>query len=617
MSETKQAQHNQEEEKKKRLNRKDLQKLFKIFRFVLPYRIIFGVGMIFLVLSTLATLVFPELAGKFVDVAQGKDTLFFGLIQLTSIQHIIYAFCVFLVLQAVFSFFRIYIFGVVSEKAMADIRIQLYHKIITLGLPFFEKKRVGELTSRMSSDVTQLSTTLSFTIAEFLRQIATLIFGVVYLFVYSAELTLFMVATFPILVLLVVFFGRFIRKQSKKSQDELAQSNVIVEETFQSIQAVKAFTNEKFEINRYQKTLAKVVKTAIKVVTLRGFMVSFSILVLFGGIMMVLAYAAYMVENKEMTAGDLIIYIIYTIFIGGSLGGMTNLIADLQKSIGASERILEILGEDSEIDLEMQDEELLKQRFQGEISFQKVFFHYPTRTDVEVLKGISLDIAEGQKIALVGHSGVGKSTIVQLLSKYYNIQNGKILIDNKSIDDYNITHLRKNIGIVPQEVILFGGTIRENIAYGRPNATDQEILEAAQRANAINFIQSFPDGLDTLVGERGVKLSGGQRQRIAIARAILKDPAILILDEATSSLDAESEKLVQEALDELMKGRTTIIIAHRLATIRKVDRIYVIDQGQVVESGNHDELSVKTGGIYSNLVKLQFEIDNREANTEV
>ncbi|MDX2304398.1 MAG: ABC transporter transmembrane domain-containing protein [Microscillaceae bacterium] len=609
MHESKQTEQ-PSEEKKKKINRKDLQKLLKIFHFVLPYRFLFGLGIFFLALSTLTTLVIPYLSGQFLDVALGNYSGLFS-----SIRRVIYIFSALLVLQALFSFFRVYIFGVVSEKVMADIRTRLYSKIISLGIPFFEKKRVGELTSRIASDVTQLHTTLSFTIAEFLRQIATLVLGVLYLFIQSVELTLFMVATFPILVLLAVIFGRFIRKQAKKSQDELANSNVIVEETFQSIQAVKAFTNEWYEISRYQKALNQVVKTSIHVATYRGAMISFSILVLFGGIMMVLAYGAYLVERKEMLPGELTSFIIYTIFIGGSLGGMTNLFADLQKSIGASDRILEILGEQSEVDLE-KDQSHAVTHLQGKISFREVYFRYPTRTDVEVLKGISLDIEAGQKIALVGHSGAGKSTIVQLLGRYYEIQNGEILIDDQPITGYNISQLRKNIGIVPQEVILFGGTIRENIAYGKPNATEEEIIEAAQRANALNFIQSFPAGLDTLVGERGVKLSGGQRQRIAIARAILKNPAILILDEATSSLDAESEKQVQEALDELMKNRTTIIIAHRLATIRKVDTIYVIDQGQVVETGSHAELSLLSAGIYSHLVKLQFELEEREVDVK-
>jgi ABC-type multidrug transport system fused ATPase/permease subunit len=292
-------------------------------------------------------------------------------------------------------------------------------------------------------------------------------------------------------------------------------------------------------------------------------------------------------------------------FIGGSVAGMGDLYAQLQKTVGASERILEILDEDSEIT--PAEESPLFVPVHGHVQFNDVAFSYPTRPDVAVLKGISLDVAAGHKIALVGQSGAGKSTIVQLLMRYYNLSDGSITIDGRNLTNFNITNLRKNIAVVPQEVMLFGGTIMENIKYGKADATDAEVREAARKANALGFVESFPEGFETVVGERGVKLSGGQRQRIAIARAILKDPAILILDEATSSLDAESERLVQEALDELMQNRTTIIIAHRLATIRKVDTIYVIREGQIVETGTHDELATQENGVYANLVKLQFE----------
>ncbi len=598
-----------EEDNKKKVTRAGLQNVLKVYRYILPYRYVFITGMVFLALSTLTALTIPYLAGQFLDVALGNTTSWFE-----SIHQVIIIFSVILLAQAIFSFFRIYLFAVVSEKAMADIRASLYNKIISLPILFFEQKRVGELNSRITSDVTQLQSALSFTIAEFLRQIATILIGTTILFIQSAELTLFMVATFPVLVLMAIFFGRFIRKLAKQAQDELASSNVIVEETFQSVQAVKAFTNEWFEINRYRQSLHQVVNTALKVAKYRGAFASFVIAILFGGVMIVLAYGASLVQDGQMLPGELTSFIIYTAFIGGSLGGMSELYGQLQRSIGASERILEIIGQDSEVDTEKDITQIRKEKpLKGHIRFQEVAFAYPTRPDIEVLKGIDINVNPGQKIALVGYSGAGKSTIVQLLSHNYELTGGKILIDEQEIQQLDITYLRQNIGLVPQEVILFGGTIRENIAYGRPEASDREITEAARKANALRFIETFPDGLDTVVGERGVKLSGGQRQRVAIARAILKDPAILVLDEATSSLDADSEKLVQEALGELMKNRTTIIIAHRLATIRKVDQIYVIDEGRIVESGTHEALSMHEGGIYSNLVKLQFEIEENPA----
>jgi ABC-type multidrug transport system fused ATPase/permease subunit len=377
---------------------------------------------------------------------------------------------------------------------------------------------------------------------------------------------------------------------------------------------VKAFTNELFEIARYRKSLNEVVKTALTVSKFRGVFASFVIAVLFGALVLVLAYGASLVSAKEMSVGDLTTFIVLSAFIGGSMGGLSELYGQLQKAIGASERVLEIMDEESEVET---DVKLIKNqdfsKITGDIYFKDVKFSYPTRPDIQVLNGLNIQIKSGQKIALVGHSGAGKSTIVQLLSRYYQLQNGSISINQKNLTEYDLTHLRQNIGVVPQEVILFGGTIRENIAYGKPNAKEDEIILAAQKANAWEFIKTFPEGLDTLVGERGVKLSGGQRQRVAIARAILKDPSILILDEATSSLDADSERLVQEALDLLMKDRTTIIIAHRLATIRKVDKIYVISEGMVLEEGTHEELTMLDKGIYNHLVKLQFELQVNQA----
>ena len=512
-----------------------------------------------------------------------------------------------LVLQALFSYLRIYLFAQVSERVMADIRLKVYNKIISLPLVFFEKRRVGELTSRLSADVTQLQDIFSFTLAEFLRQILTLVIGIVILVsLVSAKLTVFMLATFPLLIVAAMFFGRFIRKLSKKSQDELASANTVVEETFQAIQVVKAFVNEWKESGRYQTALQKVVKTALKAATYRGAFVSFIFVALFGCVILVIWRGAHMINAGEIQVGELISFMLYTAFIGGSVAGMGNLYGQIQKTIGASERIGEILQEDGELDLIPPSDDL--PRLEGNIGFESVNFSYPTREDVPVLKGLSLEVKAGTKIALVGQSGAGKSTIAKLLLKFYPIQEGNIKIDHKSLDDWSLPILRRNIGIVPQEVILFGGTIRENIAYGRPGAKEDEIIDAAKKANAWNFINQFPEGLETIVGERGVKLSGGQRQRVAIARAILKDPAILILDEATSSLDAESEQLVQQALNALMDGRTTLIIAHRLSTIRQVDQIYVLENGKIIESGTHTELAEREDGAYNHLLKLQMEM---------
>lgn len=584
-----------EEHEKRKLNKQSFQKLSGIFRFLLPYKWTFILGLVFLLFSSLTLLTFPYVAGKLIDTAQGKDWY------VTDINSIALILIAILGVQSLFSFFRVWTFALVSERSMRDVRLALYSRLLRLPMTFFDKRRTGELISRITSDVSLLQDTFSVTLAELFRQVITLIAGIVFLMVTTPKLTLFMLGTFPVLVLLAMFFGRFIRNLSKKTQDELAAANVIVEETLHSISTVKSFVGEGYESNRYHRGLNNVVDVALKTAKYRGAFISFIIFALFGGIVAVMWYGASLVASGEMSIGELVSFVLYTTFIGGSIAGLGDIYSQVQKAIGSSERVLEILDEPLE-----KSSTYHKSELEGKIEFEHVSFRYPTRPEVEVLKDLSFYVNPGEKVALAGHSGAGKSTIIQLLLKFYDLNSGEILVDEKELDTWDLEKLRSHIGMVPQEVLLFGGSIRENIAYARPDATEEEIILAAKKANAWQFISKFPEGLDTMVGERGVKLSGGQRQRVAIARAILKDPSILILDEATSSLDAESEHLVQEALDELMKGRTTIIIAHRLATIRKVDRIYVLSDGKIVEQGSHNELLNEQDGFYANLVKLQF-----------
>jgi len=584
-----------EPEEKRRLNKQNLSKLSQIFTFLIPYKGAFIVGLVFLLFSSLTLLSFPYVAGKLIDTAQGSVWIF------SDIHHIALLLLGILAVQSIFSFFRVWLFALVSEKAMRDIRLAVYGRLVRLPVPFFDKRRTGELISRITSDVSLLQDTFSTTLAELFRQLVTLVAGVAFLLFNTPKLTVFMLATFPLLVLIALVFGKFIRRLSKKTQDELAAANVIVEETLQSISTVKSFVGEAYEVNRYGKGLEKVVRVALAAAKYRGAFISFIIFALFGGIVGVMWYGASLVASGEMSVGELVSFVLYTTFIGGSIAGLGDIYSQLQKAIGSSERVVELLAEEEEAGTGAQ-----MAAIKGTIEFDEVGFHYPTRTEVEVLKGVTFKIQSGEKVALVGPSGAGKSTIIHLLLRFYEVATGQIRIDGEPITHWDLASLRNKIGIVPQEVLLFGGSIRENIGYAKPTATEEEIILAAKKANAWQFISQFPEGLDTLVGERGIKLSGGQRQRVAIARAILKDPAILILDEATSSLDAESEALVQEALNELMKGRTTLIIAHRLATIRKVDRIYVLTEGKIVEQGSHQELMQDAAGIYANLVRLQF-----------
>jgi len=401
-------------------------------------------------------------------------------------------------------------------------------------------------------------------------------------------------------------FGRYIRKLSKKRQDQLAKTNTIVEETFQNFSVVKAFANESFETKRYGASIWEMVKISLSFAKIRGLFFAFIIFLLFGSILFILWRGAFMVQEGEMDAGTLLSFVIYTVMIGGAIASLGNLYTTIAGALGATERVKEILDRDVEL-LPASERPALD--LEGKIDFYNVHFTYPSRPEIEVLQGIDMHVASGEKVALVGQSGSGKSTIIRLLMNFYNLNDGKLLIDDKEISEYDLGAYRHNLGIVPQEVILFGGTIRENLLYGKPEASEEEVIQAAKQANCWEFISGFPEGLETVVGERGIKLSGGQKQRVAIARAILKDPAILLMDEATSSLDAESEKVVQEAMDKLMEGRTSIIIAHRLSTIRDVDRIYVIEDGKIAETGTHDELTQKEDGLYKNLARLQFDLN--------
>jgi len=583
---------------KAKLNSNSLQKALRIFKYAKNHKWKFFLGLIFLFLTSATALAFPKLMGMLVDCVTNKD--------LSRANEIAMGLMAILFLQAIFSFFRISLFVNFTENSLSNIRFALYENLIKLPMSFYSQKRVGELNSRISADISQLQDTFSTTIAEFLRQFILIIGGFVILGSISPKLTLMMLAIVPVVAVAAVIFGRFIRKYGKKTQDKVAESQVIVEETLQGISNVKAFANEWYEIQRYKNKIREIVKIAIKGGQYRGYFASFIILCLFGCVVAVVWYGITLTIKGEVEGvGDLISFVLYTTFIGASFGGIAEMYAQIQKAVGATERVFELLEETPE-EINAKPRLTAVEKIKGNVAFKNVAFSYPSRKEVQVLKDVNFNAEFGQKIAIVGPSGAGKSTISSLLLRFYDITSGEILVDGKNIYDYDLEDLRGNMSIVPQDVILFGGTIKENIAYGNPNASEEEIIQAAKQANAFNFVDGFPEKFETLVGERGVKLSGGQRQRIAIARALLKNPSILILDEATSSLDSESEKLVQEALEVLMEGRTSIIIAHRLSTIRNADKILVLDNGKISEEGTHQELINLENGIYKNLSNLQF-----------
>lgn len=595
-----------EKKEKIKLTKEGIQKAKGIFRYLKPYRFSFAIGWIFLIISTTTGLIFPLLLGQLLGSAGETPTTSeaVGMINLNNINSVAAALFILFIIQSVSSYFRIVIFTNVTENTLRDVRYDAFSRLIYMPMDFFNQNKVGELTSRLSSDVAQLQETLRTTIAEFFRQIVIIVGSVFFLGFISIKLALIMLATVPVMAIVAVFFGRFIKKLSVKAQDETASSTVIIEENLTGISNVKAFTNEALALFKYKKSVDEIKKLNVKSGLWRGLFVSFIVFCLFGAIVFIIWQGLLMTQgsNPELSNKDFYSFIMLTVMMGASIGSLPELYANIQKTVGATERLMNIIQTPGEKEI-LQGKQ--KPTITGKIAFKNVRFHYPQRPDIEVLKSIDLKAEPNETIALVGSSGAGKSTIASLLLRFFEVSQGKIEFDGIENTAIDIEHLRANIALVPQEVILFAGTIYENIAYGKPTATKEEVQEAARKANALEFIQSFPEQFETQVGDRGIQLSGGQKQRIAIARALLKDPTILILDEATSALDSESEKLVQEALETLMKGRTSFVIAHRLSTIRNADKIYVIENGQVAEEGTHQDLIAIEGGIYANLVDLQ------------
>jgi ABC-type multidrug transport system fused ATPase/permease subunit len=576
---------------------KSLKRGLSLYRYIRPYRGTFALGMLFLFMSSGASLAFPKFLGELVNAPSSENFL-------DKVQEIALLLFGLLLFQAFSSYFRVVLFVRVAEKALAALRQATYDKLLRLPMAFYGGRRVGELNSRISSDITQLQETFTITLAEFIRQLIIIVGGITLLMYTSVQLTLFMLAILPVIVIAAVLFGRFIRKYSKRVQAEVADSNTIVEETLQGMATVKAFANEHYEWTRYREKTNEVARTAIKGGHYRAAFSSFIILGLFGAVVAVIWKGSLLIGQGAINSGELFSFVLYSSFIGGSIGGMADVYAKIQKAIGSTEELLDLFEEEEE-SLRIEFNDRPERPLEGALQFEGVHFSYPGRKEMEVLKGIDLHVEAGETVALVGSSGSGKTTLTNLLLGFYPVDSGRILVDGKEIGSYDLSEYRKHLAIVPQDVLLFGGSIAENIRYGRTDAFLEEVKAAAEKAFALGFIEEFPDGFDTVVGERGVQLSGGQRQRVAIARAFLKDPSILILDEATSALDSHSEAEVQKALEELMSGRTSLTIAHRLSTVRHADRIIVLEEGQLVESGPPDELIQRPSGRFRALLEMQ------------
>jgi len=602
-SERMKKQNDLQDMPKAKLNAENFKKGARLFDYLGKQKWTFAIGLIFLVLSAGVGLLFPMMSGKMFGMLGNSDKT--QMIEnLKKLDNIGLTLLLILVVQGFFSFGRVFMFTRVTESLLESLRNKAFERLIKKPMSFFSKNQSGELSSRLATDLNVISEAFTMNIAEVIRQSIVGIGGLIIIMTSTNfAVSKWFLIIIPPLSILAILFARKIRNYSKQFQDKIADANVIVSESITGITNVKSFTNEAYEINRYEKQTSDIKRFGLLYGTFRGAFFAFVITCIFGAIFFML-YKMLQLNAQGIISGEEFgKFMMLALFVSGSLGGLPEQIASIQRALGATDRVFEIIDEDIENVL-AQNKTAIQPH--GKIELQQINFSYPSRENFEVLKDISFTANAGDTIALVGSSGSGKSTIANLILRFYNPIKGQILFDGQNINEIDLTLLRQQIAYVPQEVILFAGTIAENIAYGKVGATQQEIEEAAKKANAFDFINTFPEKWNTLVGERGIQLSGGQRQRIAIARAVLKNPAILILDEATSSLDSESEGLVQDALDKLMLGRTSIVIAHRLSTIKEANKIVVLHQGVIVEEGTHQELLEIENGFYVKLSKMQM-----------
>lgn len=592
---------------KAKLTLKNIRKSFRLFKYLGHNKWLFVLGLIFLLGTALVGLAFPVVAGSmfgfFGETNMAADVL------KVKITNAGLTLLVLLVGQSLISFGRVYTFSMMTERILKGLRRDIFSKLVQMPMSFFSKNQVADLSSRISTDVNVISEAFTVNIAELIRQMIVGFGGLIILINLAGwEITKWFLIIIPPIAVLAMLYGRRIRKYSKMFQGKISESNVIVSEALTGITSVKSFVNEQYEINRYDKITSEIKRLGIRYGVLRGGFFAFVITCVFGSVFFILYQMLQLKISGELQAQQFGQFMMISLFVAGSLGALPEQIASIQRALGATDRVFEIIDEEQEkINLNFKTNQH-RERLKGALEFNRIQFTYPTRKDHIVLNNVSFRINPGETVALVGSSGSGKSTLASLALRFYEPDAGVYLIDGRPSTEYELTELRDQMSIVPQDVLLFAGTIRENILYGNPSATEEEIIAAAKQANSYDFIMAFPDKFETRVGDRGIQLSGGQRQRVAIARAVLKNPSILILDEATSSLDSESERLVQDALDKLMVGRTSIVIAHRLSTIKNADKIVVLQKGEIVEMGTHEELIQNVHGIYRHLSELQFGI---------
>tara|TARA_R110002096_G_scaffold122929_1_gene266073 strand:- start:5561 stop:7372 length:1812 start_codon:yes stop_codon:yes gene_type:complete len=590
---------------KAKLTRENLQKTLWLFSYLGRYKMMFVPGIIAVLITAGMSMAFPILMGELIGEAMNSDHPEGREALLGTVNRVAITLLIILSIQACITFFRMHLLGRAGDLAVADIRRDTYEKLVRLPMAFYNERRVGEISGHLAADLSLIRDTLCSTTPQFLRQCVMLLGGLTFLFILSPRLTFTMLLSLPVVLIAISLFGFRIRGRSREAQDLLAETNVIVDETLHGIADVKAFANEDYETRRYESGMKKYLKVAFELIGGRAIMVAMVIFALFGAITFVVWSGAHLLVDGEIARDAFTKFCFVTAFVGGAFAALPEIVSNIQKAVGATDRLRELFEEEPETDRSDAGKRP-DSRASGRVEFQNVRFSYPSRPDVEVLKKVNFVAESGQRIAIVGPSGAGKSTIISLLLRFFDPTEGSISLDGKDLRELPLDWLRRQTAIVPQEVLLFGGSIYENIAYGRPGASEEDIKEAAKRANALEFIDNFPEGFESLVGERGVRLSGGQKQRIAIARAILANPSVLILDEATNALDAESERLVQEALDDLMRDRTSLIVAHRLSTVRNADQILVLSDGQIIQQGSHDQLVEDHDGLYRMLSQLQL-----------